>query len=76
MDEKLEITNLEPVEVPACEGNSFVSTALPIAAGGAIAIVGGYLLCRFVVKPLINKAKAKKEEAKAEPAPEKEEKAE
>ena len=36
------------------------SQALPIAGGVVAGVIGGYLLCRFVVKPLITKFKEKK----------------
>lgn len=34
--------------------------ALPIAGGIGLGVIGGYLLCRFVVKPLLAKWQEKK----------------
>lgn len=70
-NEKLEIVNNEvlPVEETVCNGSSVASTIVPIAAGFGVGLIGGYLLCRFVAKPLMAKIQAKKAE-KAKPVEE------
>ena len=72
MDE-LEITNLEPQATSGrypwnadIDTKSIASQALPIAGGVVAGVVGGYLICRFVVKPIIAKIKAKKEAVPSE----------
>jgi hypothetical protein len=69
-NEKLEIVNNEGLtEAAEVAQPSMLKTALPIVGGAAAACVGGYLLYRFVIKPMIAKSKAKKAE-QATPAEE------
>lgn len=65
MDEKLEVMNTEGLaETSFVDGLKKVA---PFAGGVAIGVVGGILISRFVVTPLIAKVKAKKT-AQAVPA--------
>lgn len=78
MDEKLEVMNTEGLtEVSAMDSfKAAVGKAAPFVGGVAVGAIGGYLISRFVVKPIIAKVKAKKT-AQAVPAeaPKAEEKA-
>ena len=66
-NEKLEIVDMEPKATSGrypwnadVDTKAITSQALPIAGGVVAGVIGGYLLCRFVVKPLITKFKEKK----------------
>ena len=63
MDENnLEITNMETMGCTPCFPTS---QYLPIVGGAVAGLVGGALLYRFVISPLVAKAKEKKAAANA-----------
>lgn len=68
MDNELEIVPNEVItnaaEVMPVKSTT-VNQYLPIAAGVGAGLVAGYLLCRFVVTPLLAKMKDKKAAEKA-----------
>ena len=73
-DKNLEITDVQ-VDAIADTTPSIVEKVLPIAGGLAVGIGLGFLIDRFVVKPVAAKIKASKK-AKTEPKPIEEKKAE
>ena len=63
MDNELEVVNNEALlnSAEVIEAPSVLKTIAPIAGGVVIGVGLGYVLCRFVITPLLAKKKAKNE---------------
>ena len=82
-NENLEVVNLENADATSrlpwnanVDTSKLTNQVLPIVGGAAAAGVIGYLLYRFVAKPLIAKHKAKKQAESVVEAPAEEAKSE
>lgn len=73
--EEIKITNLEPETSGRypwgvnADSKPIVSQVVPVVAGAGVGLIAGFLLCKFVAKPIINAIKAKREAKVVQAAP-------